>query len=173
MGAMTEVFVVTTFKIPGIITAFLLLRTPSIGHKPCLATLLGLTAVCAWSYPKLIGMGAMTGAFSAACCLKLATSAAFIILYVFVLEVYPTQIRSTGMAICTMVGRIGSIMSPLIHAAAVSYGGHHAYFMTIAGCALVAGSIATMMPYDTKGKTLNEGPEDSENSVLLAKKSLA
>jgi len=168
-GASVQVFIVTTFKIPGIITAFLLLRTPQVGHKTCLATLLGITSACAWLYPKLVSMGFMTGAFSSACCLKLATSAAFIILYVFVLEVYPTQIRSTGMAICTMVGRIGSIMSPVIHSYAVAYAGHYAYFMTIAAAAFVAGSVVLALPHDTKGRPLGEG-EDSESSLLLPHK---
>jgi len=167
-GASVQVFVVTLFKIPGIFAAFFLLQERRIGHKSCLGALLGVTAVCAWSYPKLIGMGYMTAAFSSACCLKLATSAAFIILYVFVLEVYPTQIRSTGMAICTMVGILGSILSPIIHATAVAYGGHHAYFMTIAGFSLFAGTVALGLPYDTKGRPLGEG-EESETSSLMKK----
>jgi putative MFS transporter len=175
-GASVQVFIVTLFKIPGILVAFLLLRTPSVGHKPCLAVLLGFTAFSAWSYPELVGIGAMTGAFSAACCLKLATSAAFIILYVFVLEVYPTQIRSTGMAICTMVGRVGSIMSPVVHSFAVASAGNHAYFMTIAFSTLVAAGSALLMPHDTKGRPLGESPqlegrvpwgEDGETQRLL------
>merc|ERR1719213_483099 len=107
--------------------------------------LLAISAVCAYSYPELVSVGAVTGAFSAACCLKLATSAAFIILYVFVLEVYPTQIRSTGMAICTMVGRLGSIMSPVVHSYAVAFAGHYAYFLTIALCSFVAGGSSLLM----------------------------
>lgn len=166
-GAAVQVFIVTLFKIPGIIVALLLLRTNSVGHKTCLAVLLGLTALSSWSYPELVSVGAMTGAFSAACCLKLATSATFIILYVFVLEVYPTQIRSTGMAICTMVGRLGSISSPVVHSYAVSYAGHYAYFLTISFCAFVAGGTALLMPFDTKGRPLGEGEEESETSCLL------
>lgn len=168
-SASVQVFIVTLFKIPGIIAAFILLRSPNIGHKTCLAMLLAISAVCAYSYPELMSVGAMTGAFSAACCLKLATSATFIILYVFVLEVYPTQIRSTGMAICTMVGRLGSIMSPLVHSYAVSHAGHSAYFQTIAFCAFTAGVSALLMPVETKGLPLGEG-EDSESSHLLSRK---
>jgi len=134
-SASVQVFIVTLFKIPGIITAMLLLRNPKIGHKSCLAFLLTISAIAAYSYPQLVGVGAGGMAFSAACLLKLATSATFIILYVFVLEVYPTQIRSTGMAICTMVGRLGSIMSPMVHSYAVEHAGHSAYFLVIAGCA--------------------------------------
>lgn len=166
-GASVQVFIVTLFKIPGIIVAFFLLRSPGIGHKPSLAVLLGFTALAAWSYPELVSIGAMFSSFVAACCLKLATSAAFIILYVFVLEVYPTQIRSTGMAICTMVGRLGSIMSPVVHSYAVAFAGHYAYFLTIALCSFVAGGSALLMPYDTKGRPLGEGEEDSETSLLL------
>lgn len=169
-GASVQVFIVTLFKIPGIVVAFFLLRTPSVGHKTCLASLLALTAVSAWAYPTLVSFGAVQGAFSAACCLKLATSATFIILYVFVLEVYPTQVRSTGMAICTMVGRVGSIASPVVHSYAVSiWGGHAAYFFVISLCAFVAGGSVLLMPHDTKGKPLGEG-EESETSRLLGKK---
>jgi len=161
-----QVFTVTLFKVPGIVSAFFLLRSPNIGHKTSLAILLGISAVCAYSYPQLISVGAVTGAFSAACCLKLATSATFIILYVFVLEVYPTQIRSTGMAICTMVGRLGSIMSPLVHSYAVAHAGHSAYFLCISASAFTAGVAALMMPLETKGMPLGEG-EDGETSSLL------
>lgn len=166
-GASMQVFIVTLFKIPGIIVAFFLLRTHYIGHKPCLVVLLGLVALSAWSYPELVGIGAMTFAFGAACCLKLASSATFIILYVFVLEIYPTQIRSTGMAICTMVGRIGSIMSPVVHSYAVAHGGHYSYFLTIAFSAFVASGSVLLIPHDTKGRPLGEG-QDSETSHLLA-----
>merc|ERR1719213_722376 len=124
--------------------------------------LLAISAVCAYSYPELVSVGAVTGSFGAACLLKLATSATFIILYVFVLEVYPTQIRSTGMAICTMVGRAGSIASPVVHSYAVAYAGHYAYFLTIAIFAFLAGGSSLLMPYDTKGRALSEGEEDSE-----------
>jgi len=169
-GASVQVFVVTLFKIPGIIVAGFLLRCPQVGHKSCLAVLLGITALSAWSYPELVGVGASLGAFGAACVLKVATSATFIILYVFVLEVYPTQIRSTGMAICTMVGRIGSIMSPIVHSYCVSVGGHAAYFLTIAFFAFFAAFAALLMPHDTKGLPLGEGCEDTETSRLLASK---
>lgn len=161
-----QVFIVTLFKVPGILLTFFLLREPSIGHKTCLAGLLGISAVSAYAYPQLVSIGAMTGGFSAACCLKMATSATFIILYVYVLEVYPTPIRSTGMALCTMLGRLGSILSPVVHTYAVQYSGHSAYFMAIALCAFAAAVAALLMPIETKGMPLGEG-EDSETSRLL------
>jgi putative MFS transporter len=168
-GASVQVFVVTLFKIPGICLAYVLLRTPQVGHKTSLAALLAITCCTSWAYPALIDLGHVAGAFAAACGLKLATSAVFIILYIFVLEIYPTQVRSTGMALCTMVGRIGSIMSPLVHSYATAYGGHDAYFLIIAMIALTAGGTAMFIPMDTKGRPLGEG-EDSEMTQLLAHK---
>lgn len=168
-SASMQVFIVTLFKIPGITTAFFLLRNPNIGHKTTLAMLLGISSMAAYAYPQLVGIGAMTAAFGSACLLKLATSATFIILYVFVLEVYPTQIRSTGMAICTMVGRLGSILSPVVHAFAVAHAGHSAYFLTISFCAFTAAVSALLMPIETKGMPLGDG-EDSESSRLLGHK---
>mmetsp|Transcript_71278 Transcript_71278/g.112936 ORF Transcript_71278/g.112936 Transcript_71278/m.112936 type:complete len:487 (-) Transcript_71278:83-1543(-) len=165
-GASVQVFVVTLFKVPGICVAYLLLRMPHIGHKTSLASLLFATSCTAWAFPEMMDIGLISGAFVSACGLKLAISAAFIITYVFVLEVYPTQVRSTGMAFCTMVGRIGSIMSPLVHSYAVTHSGHNAYFFTIALFTVLAGATAMFIPIDTKGRPLGEG-EESETSRLL------
>lgn len=167
-GPAVQVFIVTLFKIPGIVLAFLVLNTQSIGHKASLMTLLSLTAMSAWAYPELHNVGLPAGALGAACCLKMATSAAFIVVYVFVLEVYPTQIRSTGMAICTMMGRIGSIMSPIVHSLAVAQSGHDAYFRVVALCAFLCGACALLIPHDTKGMPLTDGDE-SEGTCLLKK----
>jgi putative MFS transporter len=165
-GASVQVFVVTLFKVPGICVAYLLLRTPQVGHKTSLASLLLATSCTAWAFPEMMDIGFISGAFVSACGLKLSISAAFIITYVFVLEVYPTQVRSTGMALCTMVGRIGSIMSPLVHSYASEHSGHNAYFFCIALCTLLAAGTAMFIPMDTKGRPLGEG-EDSETSRLL------
>lgn len=42
-----------------------------------------------------------------------ATSSAFGILYVFSAEIWPTAIRNTMMNICSMIGRLGSMVAPL------------------------------------------------------------
>lgn len=166
-GASVQVFVVTLFKVPGICVSYCLLRMPHVGHKTSLASLLFATSCTAWAFPEMMDIGFISGAFVSACGLKLAISAAFIITYVFVLEVYPTQVRSTGMAFCTMVGRLGSIMSPLVHSYAAEHSGHNAYFFIIALCTLLAGVAAMFIPIDTKGRPLGEGEEETETSRLL------
>lgn len=165
-----QVFMVTMCKGPGILLAFLLVRTPSIGHKTSLALLFGIVAGCAWAYPQFAGQGAFAGALGAACALKLAISAAFILLYIFALEVYPTRIRSTGMALCTMTGRLGSILSPHAHAIATAHGGSATYFLLLAACAVGAGGAALAMPQDTKGRPLGEAEEDETTALLASKK---
>lgn len=47
--------------------------------------------------------------FTAMC----ATSSAFAILYIFSAEIWPTAMRNTLMNICSMIGRLGSMLAPL------------------------------------------------------------
>lgn len=42
-----------------------------------------------------------------------ATSCAFAVLYIYSAEIWPTPLRNTLMNLCSMVGRIGSILAPL------------------------------------------------------------
>jgi len=167
-GASAQLFLVTLFKLPGILLAFCLVRAQSIGHKVSMAALFGGCAASALAYPWFLSMGTVMMALGAACMLKLAISAVFIVLYVFVLEVYPTQIRSTGMAICTMAGRLGAILSPPVYVLATAHAGISGYFASIALCALVAGGTSLVLPQDTKGKSLGESETASESSSLLS-----
>lgn len=43
---------------------------------------------------------------------KLAIAFAFNSLYVFTVELYPTHARSSALAACSLVGRIGSALAP-------------------------------------------------------------
>ena len=45
---------------------------------------------------------------------KFGCSGAFCIIYVFTAEIYPTAVRTTGLGLCSMVARIGSIAAPQV-----------------------------------------------------------
>lgn len=42
-----------------------------------------------------------------------ATSSAYAVLYIYTAEIWPTPLRNTLMNICSMIGRLGSMMAPL------------------------------------------------------------
>merc|ERR1719443_1547685 len=127
-----------------------------IGHRTSLAILFGAVALFASAYPVLEGWGARLAALGATCLLKLFVSAAFQLLYVFAIETFPTQLRSRGMALCTMVGRIGSISAPPVYGLFVLHASISEFFYLIASCGLAAAACALVIPKDTKGKTLGE-----------------
>lgn len=45
---------------------------------------------------------------------KSAISASFAIIYIYSAEIYPTTLRSTGIGLSSMCGRIGGIIAPII-----------------------------------------------------------
>lgn len=45
---------------------------------------------------------------------KSAIAASFAIIYIYSAEIYPTTLRSTGIGISSMCGRLGGIIAPII-----------------------------------------------------------
>lgn len=43
---------------------------------------------------------------------KLAISIAFCIIYMLTVEIFPTRMRATLLSVCSMIGRIGSMLAP-------------------------------------------------------------
>ena len=85
-----------------------------------LAILLILTSIAALSCSVCFEISAETGdmseilgrlmAFVGRACV----SAAFALVYVFACEVFPTNVRSSGVGMCSMAGRVGAIIAPQI-----------------------------------------------------------
>jgi MFS family permease len=42
--------------------------------------------------------------------LKFLASASFAIIYLYSTELFPTNVRTTGLGICSMIGRLGAIL---------------------------------------------------------------
>ena len=45
---------------------------------------------------------------------KFGASASFSIIYMYTAELYPTEIRGTAMGLCSVLGRVGSILAPQV-----------------------------------------------------------
>ena len=53
--------------------------------------------------------------------LKFLASASYAIIYIYANELFPTNVRNTGMGICSMVARIGAIIGTFCNDSLVSY----------------------------------------------------
>jgi OCT family organic cation transporter-like MFS transporter 4/5 len=45
---------------------------------------------------------------------KFGVTCAFAIIYVFAAELFPTVLRTTGMGMCSVMARVGSILAPIV-----------------------------------------------------------
>ena len=45
---------------------------------------------------------------------KMGASGAFAIIYVYTAEMYPTVVRGTALGLCSLAGRIGGVIAPLV-----------------------------------------------------------
>ncbi|XP_050525311.1 organic cation transporter-like protein isoform X2 [Daktulosphaira vitifoliae] len=76
---------------------------------------------------------------------KFVITVSFVILYMYTAEMFPTEIRHSLLGICSMFGRIGSMVapqSPLL----VSYFGQSAPIILFSGATFVAGCSALFFP---------------------------
>jgi hypothetical protein len=85
---------------------------------------------------------------------KFGASAAFAIVYVYTAELYPTSIRQTAVGACSSLGRIGSIIAPLL----ATFDNELANSI-MGGSALVGGLLALFLP-ETLGLPLPKNTKD-------------
>jgi len=45
---------------------------------------------------------------------KLAISVAFSVIYILTVEIFPTRMRATLLSVCSMIGRVGSMVAPQV-----------------------------------------------------------
>ncbi|XP_072020812.1 organic cation transporter protein-like [Amphiura filiformis] len=151
-------FISGAVEIPGYI--FALLAMNRWGRRPiiCISMLLGGSA-CILTTVLPIGVGrtvvAMVGKFG--------ISSSFGIIYIYAAECFPTPVRTAGVGLCSMCGRLGGIIAPLILVLSKYW---QPLPLLIFGCtAVFAGCIALFLP-ETLGKSLPETIEEGEQLGL-------
>lgn len=104
-------FIVVVFaEIPGALIAYYLLDRLGRRSTLCAGLIIaGVATICSPLIPPdqtvLVRIFFFTGMCSISC--------AFSVLYIFTAEIWPTNLRNTLMNICSMLGRIGAMLSPL------------------------------------------------------------
>ncbi|XP_067352658.1 solute carrier family 22 member 7-like [Channa argus] len=104
-------FIYATIEIPA--KAFVFFTLNKIGRRPSQAGSLILTGLCIFSnmfIPEEIGWyRTVVGALG-----KMFAEAAFTIVFLYTVELYPTVMRQNGLGYCSFMARIGVSISPLI-----------------------------------------------------------
>ncbi|XP_025207592.1 solute carrier family 22 member 5-like [Melanaphis sacchari] len=76
---------------------------------------------------------------------KLAISIAFCIIYLLTVEIFPTRMRATLLSVCSMIGRIGSMLAPQTTLLA-EYFGNYVNMFVFGTTALLAAAITMTLP---------------------------
>ncbi|KAI1294820.1 Organic cation transporter-like protein [Halotydeus destructor] len=119
----------------------------ALGGLACLAPL-----IVPDNYSYLITYLAMFG--------KGTISATFALIYVYSVEIYPTVIRSSGLGICSVMARSGSITAPFVNYLKVF--GPFVPLYTCGLLSIAAGILSLDLP-ETNNKPLPQTMEDLEN----------
>lgn len=94
---------------------------------------------------------------------KCMVSCLFVMVYVYIGEVYPTELRATGSAVCIAFGRVGATISPLVFEYTTSTTGSFAcFFYVLAVMTLCNLLMIDFLPYETFNAPLTSRLDDLE-----------
>jgi hypothetical protein len=154
MGAMSE--------IPGVCVAIVLGITVGRRKNMCFAfTMCGLSLIAVVhciSTRQLVQNLGMVSVLS----VKLFLATGYIVVYLYLLECYPTTCRATGLAFCMVCGRFGAFIVPFLYDGAHLLGVDHLYFFVIMATIVFGAAVATcLLPFETKDAELVADTADS------------
>ncbi|KAH8379073.1 hypothetical protein KR009_002983, partial [Drosophila setifemur] len=147
-------------QVPGLLLPLVIMDR--IGRRYSLCASLLICAICMGASA---GVGADNYAGSLALFLvgKLAITCSFQILYFFTSEIFPTKVRNSLLSLCSMVGRIGSMLAPQTPLLAKYY--VYAPQILFATFALISG-FATLAFPETADKVLPTTMEEARDLNL-------
>lgn len=141
--------------IPGFLMAAWLVE--HWGRKPvCIITLLG-GGVMAFLYGQSAVFGGNVGLLiGTGLLMQFFLFGMWAVLYTYTPELYPTSARATGSGFASAVGRIGSLLGPLVTGLVFPITGQGGVFALGALCFAVAAGVVWLFGMETRGKTLEE-----------------
>lgn len=150
--------VVAVFQLFGQLSAAYLIER--LGRKWTLSLLLGMgglsTSLFATALPGVdLGIGIPeTTAFTVGLfAMGFALFGAWAVLYAYTAEVFPTEVRSTGLGLSGSVGKVAAAGGPILFGSLVSVG-YLTALLPIAGVLFLAGFLLLAFGEETKGLTL-------------------
>ncbi|MCU1741877.1 MULTISPECIES: MFS transporter [Pseudomonas] len=147
--------------IPGFLMAAWLVER--WGRKPvCIVTLLG-GGVMAFFYGQSAVFGGNVGLLvGSGLLMQFFLFGMWAVLYTYTPELYPTSARATGSGFASAVGRIGSLLGPLVTGLVFPVTGQGGVFALGALCFAIAAALVWRFGMETKGKALEELSEAAE-----------
>mmetsp|Transcript_45453 Transcript_45453/g.72551 ORF Transcript_45453/g.72551 Transcript_45453/m.72551 type:complete len:150 (+) Transcript_45453:2-451(+) len=95
--------------------------------------------------------------------IKCFVSVGFIVVYIYVCEVYPTAVRTTGTGISLAAGRSAAMLSPLIYEKMTELSGTFSTFFYVAAALCILNLLVIdLLPYETFESSLKESIDDDE-----------
>ncbi|XP_034108685.1 organic cation transporter protein [Drosophila albomicans] len=144
-------------QIPGLLLPLIIMDR--IGRRYSLCASMLICAICMGA-SAAIGSEDYAGSLTLFLIGKLAITCSFQILYFFTSEIFPTNVRNSLLSLCSMVGRIGSMLAPQTPLLAKYY--EHAPSILFATFALVSGFLTLGFP-ETADKVLPTTMEDARD----------
>jgi putative MFS transporter len=141
--------------IPGFLMAAWLVER--WGRKPvCIVTLLG-GGVMAFLYGQSAVFGGnVTLLISTGLLMQFFLFGMWAVLYTYTPELYPTSARATGSGFASAIGRVGSLLGPLVTGLVFPITGQGGVFALGALCFAIAAGVVWLFGMETRGKTLEE-----------------
>jgi putative MFS transporter len=144
------VFFIALVQLPGYFSAAWLLER--WGRLPVLRTYLGISGLATFLWAVA---GSNTTVLLAAGLMSFFSLGAWAALYAYTPEVYPTQIRTTGMGAASGMARIGGVVAPLVGGALFPVSLTLA-LSVFAVSFVVAAVVVTSMRRETRGRPLSD-----------------
>jgi len=162
------VFMSAAFEIPGVFIAIILGTT--VGRKMNMTIGFGGTALSLGAVVWVLQSGRLANAgLIAVFSVKLWIASVFIIVYLYLLECYPTKFRATGLAFCMVIGRLGAFVCPFLFDGLIILGYPRTVFFIIMGIlVLVAATVSFFLPYETKDSQLMEDEAPTNTVEVLS-----
>jgi putative MFS transporter len=141
--------------IPGFLMAAWLVER--WGRKPvCVVTLLG-GGVMAFLYGQSAVFGGNVSLLIASGLLmQFFLFGMWAVLYTYTPELYPTSARATGSGFASAIGRVGSLLGPMVTGLVFPMTGQGGVFALGAMCFAIAAGVVWVFGMETRGKTLEE-----------------
>ncbi|GLX67970.1 MFS transporter [Paenibacillus glycanilyticus] len=141
------VLIITLAQLPGYFTAAYLIE--KIGRKAVLGVYLLMTAACAIWFGNAVTAGML---LTAGMFLSFFNLGAWGAMYAYTPEVYPTNVRSTGVGFAAAFGRIGGIIGPYLVGLLIDKGTSITSVFIVFFVAIVIGALTVMIfGRETKG----------------------
>jgi len=93
----------------------------------------------------------------------------FLLVYLYSSEVFPTEARVTGTAVCLAAGRVAGMLSPLVFEMLFEATGHfNMFFVCVLVLALLNFFLIPLLPFETFGITLKDHAEPNLEDTRIA-----